>query len=508
MADVKSERGATLFYVLIFSITAFFLVTVYIGSQFTLAQGHIHNSRKIQARLNSQSGIWYGLHILNTPFTDSTTDTLGKELKTVGTDNDFSLMNTFDSLFNNDSNGDVGFLGVNDSLYRVNLFDSITETGDTFSHGYVEVSSSIEGYKRKLYSKGFYHPRESEQHVILGSLPFTSSDTLLFINDQEKPLDGPGIVDGYIRYLKETPIGFDIVDTTLFLIRKDQLNSYVEDLEKSLVVSTDSLVLGEPKMIQHSDDFQTLSDTIHGPLFIDGSGTDIMYDTMRTIYVTESLQLTGRVELHNITFIVGGEVKLLDKAQLKNVEIFTPQKIFIESEAILKSCSLLAKGNIEILGEAQILDKSIVISLGEQKKKTKTPVAPQKEDLPKKNTEKTSKQQKKKNSTVNTKMQPAQAPAGTPVMPEYSIFIRESVKIDGIIIATSEKKGIFVDVDVEIRGALWTESTLTLKGQLYGAAKATKLFDFFGSIKSLSNIHHYHFPYFMGALTILEWHEK
>lgn len=193
-----------------------------------------------------------------------------------------------------------------------------------------------------------------------GAKKVLGDTTLILLN--KDPLEGKDLVSGELLQLDSTelPQGFRIDQWALSESKK---------ATDSLFVALDTLQVGPTVNIFQSSDFEAMGDEVGGDLFLDGSSLKLNASG-DTIKVAGDLQLTGSVELSQGVFIIGGEVRINDQCRVENATLFIKGNLFLSHESTLSS-NIITYGVIEILDNATVDKKPLLISL---KKKGKKPV--------------------------------------------------------------------------------------------------------------------------------------
>lgn len=487
---ILTQKGSALLIVLIFSIITFITVSVYVMSQFNFARVLRKEPAKLQALLNARSGIWYGLAMLD------------KEVGAMQSDSgssDTSLSDLFgEDMFEHEekeeekdepSLDEMPVLSEGESE-TIALFDS------TILFTYLIKPSA---FFQILESEGMFRDYSKNASVIIGSKPFISPDTVLYLSTPGLP-EGTGHFDGKIAFIAENIDSSDSLQRKRFFINRDKLVGIVEEHIGPLFAVSESLALNPPLTIQYNDDFSEIPDTVLGPLFIDGSSRDLFWRAERQIYVAEELQITGSVHLENLKFIVKGDIKILDEAKLKSVEIFSASRIFFAGESNFNG-NAMAYADIEIYEQAAIKGKSIIISTGLSKREEKK------------------EQQEEQGVDKKVKKVKKVSPKKKPEIKPFSAFIRDQAIVDGIIIDLRRLGGIFTGDETVIRGILWAEGRVCHKGRMKGVIKSSVLVDeseplkvvsnsLAGTIDRLNTIGEYYLPCFIGQQVIKEWKEE
>lgn len=478
---IRTPRGSALPGVMIFAVITFITVSAYLFTQIALARPSLRKPQDLQALLNARSGIWYALDYIR----DSTaTDTL----KTI---------NTLDSLFGQDlfeeQTGNNGAIGTGDWYEAFPLHVSpYTATG--FDHCNVSVAN--DGGFVRLSSWGQFRSEERVVEVELGSRCVNAADTLLYLPNPDLPLQGNGLLMGRIGTFNPRE---EVKSTELTRV----ISVYTEEL---LLDSTFGLVEA-PLTIHDNEDFASIPNMVKGPLFIDGSFRELEWKTDRTVRVMGDLQLTGTSVIEGATFLVSGDIKVLDRTQLRDVSLFCTANVFIGDDAVYRG-DILALKSITVYGNARVEEKSTLVVAGRNRRSAKKVLeaAELETELP------------EKRKGVSAKKS-TEVKKSRDLMPLYSIQLAEFAIVDATVIALRDPGGIKTGPGVVVRGVLYAQGTLCHNGELFGTAKATSIVDcrdpeslqtnvIVGTIRPMESVVGYRFPMFIGKPIILSWRER
>ncbi len=503
---IRNKKGSAYYIVLLFSIVTIATASIYVIGQFNFARSFRKDPSKLQCLLNARSGIWYGLAVLDKQLSSEVKQQKeGAGDTTVSNDLFGEDMFSDDNLeFGSDTGEDLAnnmLLESNGDTVEIYPFDNKYGSFKLFMHQ--------TGNFRILESTSLFRNNRRKVVVTIGSQPFLSPDTVLFLNTPGMP-EGEGSVDGRVAFLASAIDESDSLQRKRFHVDLNELSSIVDEYKTPLLSLNDSIVSNAPVTVQYDEDFSDISDSISGPLFIDGSYRDIHYKSDRTIIVLEELQITGDVKIEGVTFIVAGDVKILDNTKLKNVNIFTSKRIFFAGQSIFISGSVLACGDVEIYEEAQILEKSIIISTGSASSKS--------QESGQKKGPQESGGLKKPNKAPKTKPGSTKK-SNSKKLKLFSLYVRDQAIVDGILIDLRELGGIKTDMETIVSGVLWSKARICHRGRMKGVVKAFVLVDdvepanisrnyIIGSIKRLSSIDEYYMPYYFGESKIVEWIEE
>jgi hypothetical protein len=472
MARPKTLRaGSALPVVLFFSIAAVITVIAFVAGQNMIARRTFISPSELQALLNARSGIWKGLELLTQPKNKDT-------LKTI---------NTLDSLFGKSLFGKP----------TENILDSENElvpdsspikmqpySSDSF--GTCEIALSYSGCFEMLMSNGSFRNSKKNVVVKLGGLFALSMDTVLYL-ESGPPLQTP--IRGKVHY-------GPLTDTARTLRTKD-LNEFIATFTRQMTDSLDTMKPALPLLIQHNDEFEKIPAVVRGALFIDGLHFDLSWKSTKCIVVHGDLQITKKVLLEGLTFLVTGEIKLFDDAQARNVSLYCLKKLTIGDRAVF-SGTAISQTNILAFGSASVENKSLIF----------IPHTAQAQAPPK---------EKKGGPPALPKRDAPEKKAGV-----FSATFTESATIDATVITLNDTMGVKIDKNAVVKGIIRTKGALVLDGKLLGLAQAAKIVDggavmsgkpllpiavIKGSILPIDDVRRYYFPFFMGNLSILSWEE-
>jgi cytoskeletal protein CcmA (bactofilin family) len=458
---LHNHNGSVLPLVLIFSSIAFITVAAFVSGQYLIGKPSLMAPGILQAQLNARSGIWKALDIMNHP-----PDTL-------------KAINTLDSTF---GKGLFGKPHDTSSIRSPDLIadDSVPLAIQPFScdsFGTCEVSLSYSGCFQELRSKGTFINKDKYVQVRIGGKLSVSSDTVLYL-DSGIALQTP-IRGKYRIGPRDSASG----------IRSSDLNKLITHFSNELSDSgIDTMMTALPLLVQHKDEFDKIKPIVKGPLFIDGSHFDLAWKSDKKITVLGDLQITGKVVIEGLTFVVVGETRILDNAHLDNVTVFSSKRISIENKAVF-SGTAITLANLLVSGNATVENRSmLVITPG-----------------------------------ISSKPEPPLKPGEKPKLKPFSATFIESATIDATIIAYKNPLGIKIGSGAIVKGILWTNGAMSLDGKVNGIIYAGKLVDgdqaisgvsmasiavIRGNIFPLEDFDHYYFPFFLGKLSLISWLEQ
>jgi hypothetical protein len=458
------HAGSVLPLILIFSITAMITVLAFVAGQYMIARPAFISPSELQALLNARSGIWKGLEMLSQP----KTDTLAR-INTLAPDFNNSIFGKpTEAIFPNDNQ-----LVADSSPVTVQPYSS-----DSF--GSCDISLSYLGCFEMLSSKGLFRTRKKNITVKLGGIYPLAQDTVLYL-ESRLPIQTP--VRGKIHYGPS--------DTANSFRTKD-FDQFISALTSEMTDSIDTMKPSLPLLIQHNDEFAKIPDIVRASLFIDGSHFDLSWKSKKKIIVRGDLQITKKVTIEGLTFLVTGETKLFDDTHARDVSLFCQKTISIGDRAVF-SGTAITQMNILVFGAASVENKSMILV-------TRKPTAATKG---------------KKNSGF--------IKASDKKTAVFSATFTGSSLIDATVVTLNDTLGIKIDKNVIVKGVLRTKGALSLDGKIYGIVHASKIVDgaaamagnsfspisvIKGALLPIEDARKYYFPFFMGKLSILTWQEE
>jgi hypothetical protein len=471
--DLRKSNGAVLPIVLVFSVFAVIVATIYIGGQYAIARPSLVAPASFQAQCTARSGIWKAMEIMSR----SAPDTLAR-------------INTLDTMFNKKLFGQPTAAIAKDSTSAFTPGDSPTVvtpfSADSF--GDASLSMAYMPCFKVLTSTGVFRNSAKSVRALFGGRLFASPDTVCYLGTAGAP-EG-GVLDGKVAFSSKSATGADSGALGASLHTKD-LTALVAYYRELLAEKSDTLMPKAPLTIQSADQFKDLPEVVNGPLFVNGVFGAIAWKEKRRIFVIGDLQFTGKVLIENVEFVTTGEVKCYDDTRLHNVSVFCVNRFMVGDRAEF-SGNALTLSSVLICKNGQVEDRSVIVAYGENK--------PMQSDSA-----------KKKN----------QLPA--------SVFLSQDASVDGVVIACGTPGGIKTDKNVIVKGILWASGTVVNQGSLYGILRANDMTDFAtlmarvkgrqgaapvvpkntmtGSIHRLPEAAEYFGPFFLGAFAIVRWEE-
>jgi hypothetical protein len=461
-----ARSGSTLSAVLIFASVGLIVVTLYLAHQARSSAQALRSPAALQALLNARSGIYHGIEILEFGDARDTSDII-------------DTISALDHLFRMDM-----FNGVEQDTTGSDEFTdmNIAKTAFLYTDDSVnvsEITTSVHGIYNLITSVSTVNDIKRTVEALLGCGPPAKPDTVLIL-ENNLPVTGQfrGKAHQEIKAL-DTLSGTTGKPYSKSL--EERVKSFISEINNQNSTAEDSTIFDVPLTIQSSSALGTIPDTVKGHLLLDGAFSEVVWREKRKIIIYGDLQITGSFKLQDLELSAGGEIRILDKASLINVSLFSKNRIFIGDNAVFQGNGL-SMGSINVYGKAEIKGKSSLIATGSL-----------------------SNQSKHNN---------------------YSIFISESSTFDGTAVALGNPGGIKTDPDTKLKGILWAQKLVCHSGKLSGIIRARYLFDcsnsssdsivnvskltensFTGTIEPLSSIVNYKMPYFMGALQIINWRE-
>jgi hypothetical protein len=470
---LAGSRGSVLPIVLIFAVFACIVASVYVGGQFTIARPSLGAPAALQALLNARSGVWKKIELMSKP----AVDTLAK-------------INTLDSLFNMRQKKP-------DTLTVSSLSFSIEDTPMTItpysldSFGTCEVLLSLSACFKTISSTGTFRNYSKTVRADIGGLLYSSPDTVLYLV-KNALVEGGGNYDGRPSFISDAPDavppGIPPRDTLSKKkeFRDNELKQLVSAYNQKLTQKTDTILPTGPLTVQDNDKLGDIPDTLNGQLFIDGSHRPLVWKRSRPLCVSGDVQITGDVSVDKIEFIVGGEMKCLDKAHLHRVSVFCKKRLTIGDDAVF-SGRAITLSSLLVYQRGRIEDKSVIVAYG---------TAP--------------------SDTGSVKKRIA------------TIVLRQYASCDGVLVACGNPATVVTDKNTIVKGVVWAKGMVCHQGTLFGVLRAQELVDektifppssgpppptspnnvLKGSIRKLQAIDDYAFPFFMGRSCVVSWEEQ
>lgn len=191
-----------------------------------------------------------------------------------------------------------------------------------------------------------------------------------------------------------------------------------------------------PVVIGSQGQYESLSDTVNGPLFFHGSSGELRVDGKnRKIMVCGDIQFTGKVTCRNLNLISSGEVRINDRTVLKGCDIVAGRRFFLADESIF-SGRAAALEQVEIYGSSKVMDESLIISFAGKKEETGSD-----------------------SSAVKNQ--------------KAAISVREQAQVSGSLIAVG-KDGILTELSTKTMGILWSKTWIRHNGSHKGFIRAVE----------------------------------
>jgi len=448
--------------VFIFAAVGTIAASVYLVGQTVSSRQRLGAPAAQQALLNARSGIWYALDLLY--------DTLAADT--------LPTVNPLDTLFGKELFGSASGAPVEPAGDRKLSPDGtprelVPYTSDEF--GFCEIALHFTGAFKQVVSRGFFSVQERAVEALIGGEAVVSAETLLYLPDAATPVGNllPSVRIGTFNVAKE--------------INNGQLQELIGYYVSQLTYDSSAGLFEAPLVIQNQAALEKLSETVEGPLLVDGMFWDLVWKADKSYRILGDLQLTGKVRVERCDFLVAGDIKVLDDVTMKNVTMFATGQIFIGDRAVF-SGDAMALSKMTVYGNARAENRSTLIVAG---RKSGGPP-------------KTDRKETKKGGTIAD---------------HFGILLSESAVVDGVVMALQSPGGIKVDEDVLVTGVLFAQRLLCLRGTVAGVVKAglprdCSDPDFMknpasipGTLKSLPSIRQYRFPCILGKPAIISWKE-
>ncbi len=457
--------------VLLFGAFALIATSAYVFSQLMLARPSLKTPSEIQSLLTARSGVWHGIAILNRQ----------------GNEPARSSADTLEDLFSNGLFADEGRDQENDSA-TVDLAAALVPDGgpavfSPFSglrFGLCTLRLAIEGNFKMLHSVGAFRTELREVNARLGARAFPYPDTVLFLATAGMP-EGGGIVHGRVHFMPANIDSSGGRRRSRFAVNTRDIEELVQSHSARLGAVLDTGIVQKELTVASEIDLDKVGETVSGPLLIDATYHDITWREKRTVIVQGDLQFTGEPVVEDLTFLVGGEVRIFDRAEMRNVTIFTQGRVFLAGESQFQG-NVTAMEAVEIYEAAKVRAPSAIVSL------SKLDGGGEGE-----NTE------EKKSS--------------------FSVFVRDRAEVDGVLMSARPQGGVSTSTETLVRGIIWSEGKVCHQGNMEGIIRARNLVSredpdnneknfLTGTIRDLETIYDYCLPYYVGRLSIIDWSES
>ncbi len=465
--DLKSDSGAALPLVLVFSVFALIITALYIAAQFTIAKPALTAPVSFQALCTARSGVWKGMRLMSQP----TPDTLAR-------------INTLDSMFNKKLFGTPTQAIKNDSSPALSPSDSPTVvspfSADSDSFGTASLTLSYLPCFKVLTSRGTFRTIVKSVRAFFGGRLFATPDTVCYLVTPAAP-EG-GVIDGKIAHSPDSSRARGL--------RMKDLTGIVAYYRAQLREKTDSAMPTAPLTIQSSDQLKGLPEVINGPLLVNGVFGAIAWKEKRRIFVFGDIQFTGNTSVQDIEFVTTGEVRCYDDCRLHDVSVFCLDRFTVGDRAVF-SGNALTLSTVLICKNARVEDRSVIVAYGE-----------------------------------NNANSPGTSKKKTPQMP-VSVALSQTASVDGVVVACGVPGAIKTDKNVVVKGILWASGSIAHQGTLYGILRANDLAEMSvlmsatkaqsgvpalhpgnfltGKIIRLPEVTEYSCPFFLGAIAVMRW---
>ncbi len=387
MLQREYNSGSTLTTVIIITTIIGIVLTIFLRHTISTLPSFGHRKSTLQAIANSRSSILFEL----------------EELKQVGV---FDT-STITALFHDEEES-------SSSLWSSDLFggESTTTESTPFSHQIISVGTmEDESYKTVAEVSSHYTPRDT---VVILCSPIH--------------LDAVNISGTTAQFDSDTVAGSLGANLNGVARTKEWVSNLFSDL---------TLELSAVQTISSQSGFNSLADTIKGDLFFDASwsGLELAGDG-RTLTIYGDLQLTGAVDLQNVTLHVLGEVRINDKSRLSDCSVVNHNNVFFADESSF-SGRLVSLDRIEIFHSAKVTEQSLILSFaGKESGKNSSDAKPELSDV-------------------------------------GAINIRDQAEVSGAFI-TLGSEGIMTEMDTKSTGIQWAKTWIRHRGFHEGVLRAVQ----------------------------------
>ncbi|MDR2727821.1 MAG: hypothetical protein LBB56_01725, partial [Chitinispirillales bacterium] len=399
----RGDSGSTLTTVIVFASVGLIVLTMYLSHQTRTSVRALRSPAALQALLNARSGIYRGLDMLAGEFDEPDT------LKTISAIDNIFRMDMFDGIFD-----DSGAIDYDEPLSMNNAKTISLYSDDDINKS--EISFSVQGIYNLITSASTVNKITRTVEAMQGCAAPAKGDTVLII-ENNLPIQG--------RFRgKAHQTDKNITDTlSSEESSESRIKKFISEINSQTIAYEDTSAFAIPLTVQYSSSIESIPDTVKGHLLLDGAFSEIVWKDKRKVLIYGDLQITGLFKLENLELRAAGEIRILDKASLVNVSLFSMSRIFIGDNAVF-SGNALSAGSINVYGNAEIKEKSSLITTGSR--------ASTQQDKPS----------------------------------NYSIFLSESSVFDGTAIALGNPGGIKTDAGVKLSGILWAQKAVCHSGKL------------------------------------------
>jgi hypothetical protein len=463
LAVIRNNRGSAMMLVLITGLFFWLSILVWIYSTANPRNYSVSTLSKTQALLNARSGIYMAM------------DALTKKSSTLSITPEVVASFVGAGLFSDkNASGSTAKLGADvDRTYSIQFTEidssSITASSDDL---FIVVSSM----SRKNKTDGSVSAR-------IGGRPFISSlDTVLYLRNCSESVLQP-YTSGKV-YCSSLP-GAKIDDTLVGEDFFNKMNVNRMEIEKTAAKwnaffdSTEILTRPAQKTEAFTQtQLADVPDTVTGDLIVKGLSGKLSWDAVRTVFVGGDLQVSGKVTMKGLKFVVCGNVKLFGDLQLSDMALVSRGIVYVGDEITSTKVSfegtIIALGPVEVCRNSRIMSGSILLKL------------PLKSD--------------------NLVTQPDG-------QSEVTVYLRGSTDIDAVVINCAENEAIRTYEGARIRGILWSAGGLQHEGILKGVAVADHLVAGDpgaprGRVEVLPQIGGVVTPHYIGRRGIVAWKEN
>jgi hypothetical protein len=477
--EIRNNHGSALPIVLVFSVFALIVTTIYTTGQFSIAKPGLTAPALFQALCNARSGVWKAMELSAMPPPDT-----------------LKRINTLDSMFNKNLFGKQSEK-INDSAALSPDDTTDVQPFSTDSFGSCKVFLTYKPCYKVFVSLGLFRSSVKTATAVFGGALFTSPDTVCYLGIGDK-IQGGGIIEGK-TCLQSAPHGpgpgggTGNIPVVVSDIRTNELSKVVSYYRAKFAEKNDTTFKNSVLTVQDNAGFSKVPEIVNGPLFIDGSHHDLVWKDNRRVFIIGDLQITGKTAIEDIEFVVSGEVKCFDNCRLRNVSVFCGKKLTIGDNASFAGNAMTLSA-ISIFKRARVEEKSILVAYGENKQSSS----------------------------------PVESPGTNKIKLLCSVFLSQDAKCDAVIVACGDPGGIMVDRNVVVRGGLWASGIVCQQGTVYGVLRCKQLVNtqqlnemqkmgmaagstannMTGSVRRLNSIADYYCPFFLGKPAIVRWEER
>ncbi len=457
------NSGSVLPFALFFASIVGALVFGFAFAQRTLFAPANHAYETTQARINATSGIWKMV-------ADVTGGSAPPET--------LVAINTLDSMFmfRSPSQSPLPAIEAGGSLFSDqmrldSLYSSTGELSSESTFGACSTKATFTGCFLSIDAHGFFRNQNVDMRARMVGRIANPRDTVAFLRK------GAPVIGGFLLGKSAAGIGFEKRDSLCGLnteMRSKIIASYKEVLVDT---SADSTIIKPPLLIGRNDQCAGIPDVVPGPLFFDGTRAKISFKSNRKIVVMGDLQLTGTVELVNVSFVVKGEVRIYDDGVLNAISVYAGKR-FVMLDRARCSGSVLVCGAVILQHNSELFNKAVIVSLSE--------------------------------NIVDTTGEKSAAAL-------CAVRVLDNVRVDGTLVACgADNAKILISQQSKVTGIVWASKGVCIIGSVEGLVYADCLFDIDnppksdenslrGKLRMCDRINWYRLPVFIGMPFVDQW---